>query len=137
MRHPMSGVGGCLRFVTIRFGNVLAMWAATRIVWTEPYRKPVTSTPFRTLLSEPLCVITDDMTYLEIEALSGTMYDYDDVNDNTPVYFDYDDPRHYEEWVAGMIQGMMECIMIPTDRMLLMMRLLSPGLGWVFSRMVL
>ena len=55
--------------------------------------------PFRTLLSEPLCVITDDMTYQEkIEALSGTICDIDDVNDNTPGYFDYDDPRDYEEW---------------------------------------
>ena len=32
------------RFVTILFGNVLAMWAATQIVWTKPYRKVVTST---------------------------------------------------------------------------------------------
>ena len=41
--------------------------------------------PLRTLLSEPLCVITDDMTYQEkIDALSGTIYHYDDVNDNTP-----------------------------------------------------
>ena len=47
-----------------------------------------------TLSSEPLCVITDDMTYKKrIEALSGTIYDYDDVNDNRPGYFDY-----YEEW---------------------------------------
>ena len=45
------------------------------------------------------CVITDDMTYQEkVEALSGTIYDYDDVNDNRPGYFDYDDPRDYEEW---------------------------------------
>ena len=39
--------------------------------------------PVGTLPSEPLCVITDDMTYQEkIEALSGTIYDYDDVCDN-------------------------------------------------------
>ena len=44
--------------------------------------------PFRTLLSEPLCVIMDDMTFQEkTEALSGTIYDYDDVNDNTPRLF--------------------------------------------------
>ena len=55
--------------------------------------------PFRTLLSETLCVITDDITYKEnIEALSGTIYDYDDVNDHTQGYFDYDDPRDYELW---------------------------------------
>ena len=43
-------------------------------------------------------VITDDMTYQErIEALSGTIYDYDDVNDNQPGYFDYDDPCNYEK----------------------------------------
>ena len=54
--------------------------------------------PFRTLLSELIFVITD-MTYQEkIEALSGTIYDYDDVVDNTPGYFDYNDPRNYEEW---------------------------------------
>ena len=55
--------------------------------------------PFGTLLSEPLCVITDNRTYQEkIGAPSGTIYDYDDVNDNTPCYFDYDDQRDYEEW---------------------------------------
>ena len=38
---------------------------------------------FETLLSEPLYAITDDMTYQEkIEALSGTIYDYDDVIEN-------------------------------------------------------
>ena len=30
--------------------------------------------------------------------MSGTIYDYDDVIDNTPDYFDYDDQRDYEEW---------------------------------------
>ena len=42
--HQMSGVGECPRFVRIQFGNVLAMCAATRIVWTEPCRRAVTST---------------------------------------------------------------------------------------------
>ena len=38
------------------------------------------------------------MTYQEkIEALHGTIYDYDDVCDNRPSYFDYDDPYDYEE----------------------------------------
>ena len=55
--------------------------------------------PVGTLSSELLCIITDDMTYQEkIEALSGTIYDYDDVIDNHPGYFDYDDPCDYEEW---------------------------------------
>ena len=55
--------------------------------------------PFRMLICEPLCVIADDITYKEnIEALSGTIYDYDDVNDTTQGYFDYDDPRDYELW---------------------------------------
>ena len=55
--------------------------------------------PFGTLSSEPLCDITDDMTYQEkIEALGGTIYDYDDVSDNRLGYFDYDDPCDYEEW---------------------------------------
>ena len=54
---------------------------------------------FETSLSEPLCAITDDMTYQEkIEALSGIIYDYDDVIENQPGYFDYDDPWDYEEW---------------------------------------
>ena len=36
--------------------------------------------PEGTLPSEPICVITDDMTYQEkIEALNGTIYDYDAV----------------------------------------------------------
>ena len=30
--------------------------------------------------------------------MSDTIYDYDDVNDNRPGYFDYDDPCNYEEW---------------------------------------
>ena len=54
--------------------------------------------PVGMLPSEPLCVITDDMTYQEkIEAQSGTIYDYDDVSDNRPDYFDYDDRHDYEE----------------------------------------
>ena len=53
-------------------------------------------------LSEPLCAIMDDMTYQEkIEALSGTIYDYDDVIGNQPGYFDYDGPQDYEEWCDG------------------------------------
>ena len=39
------------------------------------------------------------MTYQEkIKALSGTINNYDEVIDDTPGYFDYDDPRDYEEW---------------------------------------
>ena len=57
--------------------------------------------PVGTLSSEPLCAITDDMIYQEkIEALSGTIYDYDDVIDNHPDYCDYNDPCDYEEWGA-------------------------------------
>ena len=49
--------------------------------------------PEGTLPSEPICVITDDMTDEEkIEALNGTIYDYDAVCDNLPDYFDYDEP---------------------------------------------
>ena len=44
--------------------------------------------PEGTLPSEP--IFTDDMTYQEkIEALNGTMYDYDDVCDNSPDYYRY------------------------------------------------
>ena len=65
--------------------------------------------PVGTLPSEPLCVITDDRTYQEkIEALSGTIYDYDDVCDNRPDYFDYDDPYDYEEYGCdGPVEGEM------------------------------
>ena len=46
------------------------------------YRRAVTVAPVGTLPSESLCVVTDDMTYQErIEALSGTIYDHDDVCD--------------------------------------------------------
>ena len=42
-----------------------------------------------------------------IEALSGTIYDYDDVCDNRRGYFDYDDPYDYEEWYGwdGPVEG--------------------------------
>ena len=54
---------------------------------------------FKTLLSGPLCPVGDDMTYhLNIEALGGASYDYDDAVDNQTGYFDYDDPRDYEKW---------------------------------------
>ena len=54
--------------------------------------------PEGTLPSEPICVITDDMTYQEkIEALNGTKYDYDAVCDNLLDYFDYDEPYDCEE----------------------------------------
>ena len=57
--------------------------------------------PVGTLSSKPLRIITDDMTYQEkTEALSSTIYDYNDVIDNHPDYFDYDDPCDYEEWCA-------------------------------------
>ena len=75
---------------------MLTMWAATRTVWTTvPEGRD--DYPVGMLSSEPLCV-TDDMTYQEkIEAVSGTIYDYDDVNDNQPGYYDCDDPCDYEE----------------------------------------
>ena len=86
VRRPMLGVVRCPKFVMIWFVNMLTMWAATRTVWTRLFRRVVV---IGTLSSEPLCVITDDITYREkIEALSGTIYDYDDVNDNRPGYFD-------------------------------------------------
>ena len=50
------------------------------------------------------------MTYQEkIEALSGTIYDYDDVSDNQPGYSDYDDSYYYEEWYGcdGTVEGEM------------------------------
>ena len=38
--------------------------------------------------------------WFPVTATSGTIYDYDDVIDNHPDYFDYDDPCDYEEWGA-------------------------------------
>ena len=64
--------------------------------------------PEGTLPSVPVCVVTDDMTYQEkIEALSGTMYDYDDVCDNLPEYFDCNKPDDWEE-LSGF-DGPVEC----------------------------
>ena len=61
--------------------------------------------PVATLSSEPICVITDDMTYQErMEALSGTIYDHNDVIDNQPGYFDYDDHVTMGNGVVGMIR---------------------------------
>ena len=77
--------------------------------------------------SEPLYVVTDDMTYQEqIEALSGTMYDYDDVCDNRPDYFDYDYPYDCEE-LHGC-DGPVECVVILTDWMSLVVGLVVVGL---------
>ena len=54
---------------------------------------------FGTLLSGPLCPITDDMTYWEkLDALGGDSYDYDEEVDSQPGSFDYDDPRDYDKW---------------------------------------
>ena len=86
------------------------------------------------LPSEAVCVVTDDMTYQEkIEALSGTIYDYDDVCDNLPDYFDYDDPYDCEE-LCGF-DGSVECVMIPVNQMVV--RLSYPKLGSVTCQMVL
>ena len=43
-----------------------------------------------------------------IEAISGTIYDYDDVCDNRPDYFDFDDPYDYELYGCdGPVEGEM------------------------------
>ena len=93
--------------------------------------------PVGTLSSAPLCVITDDMTCQEkIEALSGAIYDYDDVIDNQLGYFYYDDPYDYEEWCAWDDPGKVERVVIPTDWMLLMAGLSSPGFDQVSGQTV-
>ena len=57
--------------------------------------------PIKLLLSEPLCEITEDMTYQEkLGALSGTIYDYDDVNDKRQEYLEYEYQRDCECWGA-------------------------------------
>ena len=69
----MLGARRCLRFGVILFVSTLTMWAMTRIVLTA-VPEGGDSCPVGKLPSEPLCVVTDDMTYQEqIEALSGTM----------------------------------------------------------------
>ena len=73
-------------------------------------------------------MITDNITYQEkIEALSGTTYDYDDVCDNRPDYFDYDDPYDDEEWYGcdGMVEGEMRYGPCRSD---------AAGGGTIFSR---
>ena len=66
--------------------------------------------PERMLPSEPICVITDDMSYQQkIEALNGTIYDYDTVCDSLPDYVDYDEPYDCEE-LCGL-DGSVECEM--------------------------
>ena len=80
-------------FATSRVGSVLPIACDPDCV-DQSVPKDNDGNPFRTmtLLAEPFWVVTDDMTYQErIEALSGTIYDYDDVLDNTLDYFDYDD----------------------------------------------
>ena len=85
------------------------------------------SCPVGTLPSEPLCVVTDDMTYQQnIEALSGTMHDYDAVCDNLLDYFDYDDPNDCEELNGFDGPWRVECV---TDRVSLMVGLSSTQLG--------
>ena len=51
------------------------------------------------LLCDPGCPVTDDMSYWErLEVLGDDSYGYaDDLNGHAG-YFDYDDPRDYEEW---------------------------------------
>ena len=108
--RPVLGVRGCVMFETIRF-----------VEDGDDY-------PVGTLPSEPLCVITDDMTYQEkIEALSGTIYDYDEASDNRPDYFDYDDPYDYEELYGcdGLVED--EMCYDPC-------RLDAAGGGTIFSR---
>ena len=47
----------------------------------------------------PWCPVMDDITYWErFEALGDDSYDYDVGVDRQPGFFDYDDPRDYEEW---------------------------------------
>ena len=50
---------------------------------------------FGTLLFDPMCQVTDNMTYWErLKALGGDSYDYEEGADSQPGSFDYD----YEEW---------------------------------------
>ena len=75
--------------------------------------------PEETFPSEPVCIITDDMTYQwKIETVNGTIYDCDDVCDNLPDYFDYEELRGFD--------GLVECVMIPASPMSLVERLSYP-----------
>ena len=73
----------------------------------------------------------------KIEALSGTIYDYDDVCDNLPDYFDYNDPYDYEEFIVLMVRWKVKCVMTLADRMLLVARLSSPKIGLVTGQLAL
>ena len=90
------------------------------------------------LPSVPVFAVTDDITYQEkIEALSGTMYDYDDVFDNIPDYFDYDEPDDWEELSDLMVRWNVECVVILVNQMSLVAGLASPELGSVTCPIVL
>ena len=54
-----------------------------------------------TCLSADSVPVTDYMTGWEkLEAMSDDSYDSYQGVDGQPGYFDYDDPRDYEEWCA-------------------------------------
>ena len=51
-----------------------------------------------TLLCDPGCPVTEDMSYWErFEVLGDDSYVYEDDLSGQAGYFDYDDPRDYEE----------------------------------------
>ena len=50
-------------------------------------------------MCDPGCPVTDDMSYWDrLEVLGDDSYGYDDDLSGHAGYFDYDDPRDYEEW---------------------------------------
>ena len=51
------------------------------------------------LLCDPGCPVTEDMSYWErLDVLGDDSYGYEDGLSGQAGYFDYDDPRDYEEW---------------------------------------
>ena len=83
------GVRGYLRLDMTWIASMLIMCAVIRLVWTMLCRPMVTLAHLRRCCLDG----TDGMTYHEqVEALGGDSYDFDNVVDYQPGYFDDDDP---------------------------------------------
>ena len=66
------------------------------------------------------------------------MYDYDDVCDNRPDYFYYDDPYDIVgSGMVSMVEENMECVTILTVRMFLVVGPSSTEPGFMTSRLML
>ena len=66
--------------------------------WNDTDSSVLVGAP-ESLMCDPGCPVTDDMSYWErLEVLGDDSYGYDDDLNGQAGYFDYYDPRDYEEW---------------------------------------